>query len=359
MFTYLIRRILLLVPTLLGITILVFGVMAAAPGGIGGPLLNERGGQVSGANQQRIREYYEKRYGLNKPYAVQYLRWLNNLSPVGFRVNDDGSTGSLAVKWPDLGESLTQRRPVSDLLKEALPVTVLLNLVSIPVVYAIGIITGVIAARRKGGAADVTIGTTQLALWSVPTIWAGVLMIGFLANKEYVNYFPTGGLNNVESLDASFLPGRAADGAWQAGFLLDRAWHLILPVACLSYGGFAFLSKLTRGSILDNLGADYVRTARAKGLNERVILFRHVFRNSLLSLITVAAAILPSLLGGSVVVETIFGLPGMGKLSVDSVSLRDRELVLGLTFVGGLIGLASMVIRDVLYALADPRVTYD
>jgi len=358
MLTYLIRRILLLIPTLLGITILVFGVMAAAPGGIGGPLLNERGGQIGGANQQRIREYYEKRYGLNKPYAIQYLRWLNNISPVGFRVNEDGSLGRIAVKWPDLGESITQRRPVSDLLKDALPVTLILNLVSIPLVYVIGIVSGIIAARNRGNAADVGIGTSQLALWSIPTIWSGVLLIGFLANREYVNWFPTGGLTSVGSLDASFLPSHV-DGRWQAGFLVDRVWHLILPVVCLSYGGFAFLSKLMRGSILDNLGADYVRTARAKGLNENVILYRHVFRNSLLSLITVAAAILPSLLGGSIVVETIFGLPGMGKLSVDAVSLRDRELVLGLTFVGGLIGLTSMVLRDVLYAMADPRVTYD
>lgn len=358
MLTYLIRRILLLVPTLLGITILVFSVMAAAPGGIGGPQLTEQGGQVSSANQQRIRDYYNKRYGLDKPYAVQYLRWLNNLSPVGFRVNDDGSLGRLAIKWPDLGMSITQRRPVWDLLKDTLPVTVLLNVISIPLVYAIGIVSGIIAARNRGKAADVAIGTSQLALWSVPTIWSGVLLIGFLANKEYVDWMPTGGLNNIESMDAAFLPHRI-DGTWHAGFLLDRVWHLVLPVACLTYGGFAFLSKLTRGSVLDNLSADYVRTARAKGLNERVILYRHVFRNSLLALITVAAAILPSLLGGSIVVETIFGLPGMGKLSVDAVSLRDRELVLGLTFIGGLIGLASMVLRDVLYAFADPRVTYD
>ncbi|HLL89281.1 MAG TPA: ABC transporter permease [Tepidisphaeraceae bacterium] len=359
MLTYIVRRILLLVPTLLGITILVFAVMAAAPGGIGGPLLTERGAQLGGANAERIREYYNKRYGLDRPYYVQYLRWLNNLSPVGFRANADGTLGSLAVKKPDLGESLTRRRPVSELLADTLPITLLLNLISIPVVYVIGVLTGVIAARNRGKAADVAIGTSQLALWSVPTIWAGVLLIGFLSNKEYVAWFPTGALNRVEALHMPFLPGYDAGGQFQRGYLFDRLWHLVLPVACLSYGGFAFLSKLTRGSILENLNADYVRTARAKGLNERAILYRHVFRNSLLSLITVAAAILPALLGGSVVVETIFGIPGMGKLSVDAVSQRDRELVLGLTFVSGLLGLTSMLIRDVLYAVADPRVTYD
>jgi peptide/nickel transport system permease protein len=134
---------------------------------------------------------------------------------------------------------------------------------------------------------------------------------------------------------------------------------MVLPVICLSYGGSAFLMKLTRGSVLENLGADYVRTARAKGLDEQVILYHHVFRNSLLALITVAANILPALLGGSFIVESIFSIPGMGKLGIDSVQFRDREVVLAVTLIGGLIGLLSQVLRDILYAMADPRVRYD
>ena len=141
--------------------------------------------------------------------------------------------------------------------------------------------------------------------------------------------------------------------------MLDTIWHLVLPVFCLTYGGFAVLSKLMRGSVLDNIRSDYVRTVRAKGVSEHDVLFRHVFRNSLLPLITVAASIIPALFVGSVIVENIFSIPGMGKLGVEAAFMKDRELLMGTTLIGGLIGLASEIMRDVLYAMADPRVSYE
>ncbi|UCE88617.1 MAG: ABC transporter permease, partial [Pseudomonadota bacterium] len=150
-----------------------------------------------------------------------------------------------------------------------------------------------------------------------------------------------------------------AQGEFVRGFLLDRLWHLALPVLCLSYGGFAFLSKLARTSVLENLLADYARTARAKGVSERDVLWRHVFRNSLLPLITVAASLLPGLLGGSVIVESIFSIEGMGKLAVEAVKGRDRELVLSITLISGLLTLAGYLLADLCYAIADPRVSYD
>jgi peptide/nickel transport system permease protein len=197
-----------------------------------------------------------------------------------------------------------------------------------------------------------------LASWSVPTIWAGVMLIGLLANRQYVKLFPTSGLHDSQSALMAFFPHCTANG-WDRGWLLDTIWHLVLPVICLSYGGSAFMTKLMRGSILENLDADYVRTARAKGVSDNVVLYRHVFRNSLLALITVAASILPALLTGSFIVETIFSIPGMGRLGVESVQFRDREVVLAVTLIGGLIGLASQVLRDVMYAIADPRVSYE
>lgn len=380
MLTYIIRRLLLIIPTIFGITLLVFFFLAFAPGGIGGAALQASGGEQS-AEGRRVREYYNQRYGLDKPVLVQYGRWLNRMSPLGFATytSDDpaviqsrqAAPDSPAVragdirfdriifKWPDLGESLIRHRPVMDLVKEALPVTLLLNLVSLPLVYVVGIVSGMIAARRRGQAFDVGWSIFSLALWSIPTIWAGVMLIGFLANRQYIKLFPTSGLASTLAADMPFLPSRAVDGAWQAGWLLDVLWHLALPVLCMTYGGFAMLSKLMRGSILDNLNQDYVRTALAKGLADNAIMYRHVFRNSLLPLITVAAGILPSLLGGSVIVETIFGIPGMGQLTVQAVSYRDRELVLASTFVLGVISLLSLLLRDICYALADPRVSYD
>jgi ABC-type dipeptide/oligopeptide/nickel transport system permease component len=289
---------------------------------------------------------------------VQYARWLNLISPVGFRPNDDGTLGAFGLKWPSLGESMQQHRPVMDLIAESLPVTLLLNLISIPFVYGFGIVTGIVSARHRGGWYDNVTSLSQLAAWSVPTIWAGVMLIGLLANRQYIKLFPTSGLHEPEAVFMSYLPHFTA-GGWNRGWLFDTAWHLVLPVVCLSYGSSAFLTKLMRGSILENLDSDYVRTARAKGVTENNVLYRHVFRNSLLALITVAASILPAMIGGSVVVETIFSIPGMGRLGVESVQFRDREVVMAVTLIGGLIGLFSQILRDIIYAMADPRVSYE
>jgi ABC-type dipeptide/oligopeptide/nickel transport system permease component len=357
MLAYITRRLLLVIPTLLGISALVFFSMALSPGGVAGPVLRASG-QVKTEDAKRIIEYYQKRYGLDKPVMVQYVRWLDLISPIGRRPNEDGSLGGFGFKWPDLGESMWQHRPVMDLIEERLPITLLLNAISIPFVYGYGVLTGISAAHRRGSLYDHAMGLSQLASWSVPTIWAGVMLIGLLANRNYLDWFPESGLHETEALGMAFLPHFGAHG-WECGWLLDTAWHLVLPVVCLSYGGSAFLSKLTRGSILENLSADYARTARAKGLSENVVLYRHVMRNSVLALITVAASILPAMISGSVVVESIFSIPGMGKLGVDAVQSRDRDLVLAVTLIGGLLGVMSTIVRDILYAMADPRVTYE
>jgi len=360
MLTYIIRRLLLMFPTLLGITALVFFCLALAPGGIGGPALDQLG-NIQGEEARRVREYYDQRYGINSPPIVQYGRWINLISPIGFKPNpppEGGLSSDFGFKWPSLGESLLRHRPVVDLLLEALPITILLNLITIPLIYSIGILSGIFAARYRGKAIDVGTGGVFLALWSVPSIWAGVMLIGLLANTQYLKIFPTGGLHGIFASNMPFLPTWGPNG-FVHGYLLDMLWHLVLPVICLSYAGFAFLSKLTRSSILENLSADYVRTARAKGLTNNVVLFRHVFRNSTLSLITVAAGIIPALLGGAFIIESIFNLPGMGYLMIEAIKYRDRELVLAVTLLSGMIGLLSQIVRDIWYAIADPRVSYE
>lgn len=357
MLTYIIRRLLLMIPTLLGITAVVFFIMAYSPGGVGGTALDQLE-NLKAEEAKRIRDYYNKRYGLDKPPIVQYGRWLNQISPIGYKPLPDGTLGPLTIKMPDLGESLVRHRPITDLIAESLPITILLNALTIPIIYAIGIVSGILAARYRGQWFDVTSGALFLGLWSVPTIWAGVMLIGFFANAAYFKWFPTAGLHDMLSGSMPFLP-TWDDSGFNRGWLLDMMWHLVLPVVCLSYGGFAYLSKLMRGSILDNLQADFVRTARAKGVHERVILFRHVFRNSVLAMITIAAGIIPALLGGSVVIETIFSIPGMGRLGVEAVQFRDRELILATTLIGGFIGLSADIFRDVWYAIADPRVSYE
>ncbi len=459
MLNYLIRRVLLMIPTLLGITVLVFAVMAASPGGITAQTL-AHGMDMKSAERKALEDYYNKRYGLDDPAPVQYLRWLNNVSPIGFKLDAEGNVGKFSLtKGSDLGQSFNYGRPVSDLIKERLPITLLLNLVSIPLVYIISIMIGVKAATDRGGRFDVASSITMLGLWSIPTMLAGVLMIGFFANTQHWLWFPTAGLSEREALDMPFLPTGlsflsvvklfagvllgvllmlglsawqqrlpraiiaaiigAALGWWMAsthpeqllvnqivlpllgalilgfiawtefsvfrvgglalmgfsvglllalqmidetlvrGFLVDRIWHLILPVIALSYGSFAFMAKLTRTSILENLQADYARTARAKGVPEKDVLWRHVFRNSLMPLITVSAGLLPGLLAGSIIVESIFSIDGMGKLAIDAVKGRDRELMLSITLISGLLTLVGYLITDFLYTLVDPRVSYE
>jgi len=262
-----------------------------------------------------------------------------------------------AFKAPSLGRTL-KGRPVAQRLAEAVPITILLNLISLPIIYGVAVTTGLYAARHRGSWFDVGSGVTLLGLWSVPVIWAAVLLITYFANEQHLKLFPTTGLHALEAERMAFLP-RFGEGGFERGWLLDALWHLVLPVACLTYTGFAVMSKIMRGAVLDALGADYVRTARAKGLPGRVVLWRHAFRNSLLPLITMAASIVPALFVGSVVVETVFSIHGMGKLAVEAAFEKDRELVMATTLLAGLLGLASELIRDICYALADPRVSYE
>lgn len=424
MLTYLLRRLLLMPPTLIGMTAIVFFVVANAPGGIGASLLS-RTGEMRPDERRAREEYLNQRYGLDKPKYIQYLRWLNKVSPVGFAVwqpGDEAVKAAAAVeaekeaptakllaekrlelarvdlvtereradtlnaevrrleaelkdirvgpdagdlKWtsprikvPDLGDSFVRSRPVSALVGEALPRTLMLQAIALPISYTLAIWLGIQQAKRRGKTFDYSVSGLTLAVWSIPSIWVATLLIGFLANDQYLRIFPTTGLNSLGAATMPFLPYTDASGAWRTGWLLDRVYHILLPLICLTYGSFAFLSRLTRGALLDNLYADFVRTARAKGLSERVVLYRHAFRNSLIPLITVIANLLPAMIAGSVIVETVFGIQGMGRLFVEAAQQRDFELMLSLTLVVAILQLTGYLLADIGYALADPRVSY-
>ena len=459
MLNYLIRRLLLMIPTLFGITVIVFSVMAAAPGGISAQGLIQ-GQDLKPAEKKALLDYYNKRYGLNDPAPVQYLRWLNNVSPIGFTFDDDNNIESFSFsKGSDLGESFNYGRSVSALISERLPITLLLNVITIPLIYIIAIVVGIKAASDRGGSFDVGSNVIMLGMWSVPTMLIGVLLIGFFANTQHWLWFPTAGLSDRAAYDMTYLPngfsfvsiakifllmimgsfsmvllsqwGKRLPrtiiaailgvilGGWMAsthpeillfnwilipalgaltlailawvdftalrvgglgfigaclglllafiwipesperGYLFDRLWHLVLPVFTLSYGSFAFLAKLIRTSVLENMEKDYARTARAKGVSEDNVMRMHVFRNSLIPLITASAGILPSLLAGSVIVESIFSIDGMGKLALEAVNGRDKELMLSITLISGFLTLIGYLITDFLYTLVDPRVSYD
>jgi ABC-type dipeptide/oligopeptide/nickel transport system permease component len=376
MISYIIRRLLLIFPTLIGMTMIVFFTIGLAPGGIGGSLLSAEG-NMRPAERAARREYLNKRYGLDKSLIVQYGHWLNNVSPIGFKAYDHFAKSTtqpdaagiwvtgigfpkrwpIGFKVPDLGFSYTHNQPASQLIRQRIPVTLSLELISLPVSYTVAILAGIAAARRRGKLVDVGLGTGMIGLYSVPTIWTGVLFICYFCNKQYFNWFPSNNLHDVLADSMNFLP--TFSGGFHRGWLLDTIWHMVLPVICITYGNFAVLSKLTRASLLDSLSQDFVRTARAKGLAENAVVYRHAFPNSLTPLITVAAYILPNLIVGTLIAETLFGVRGMGLLTYDAIDSRDRELLLSSTLIISILTLISYLLADIGYAIADPRVSFE
>lgn len=261
--------------------------------------------------------------------------------------------GALHLAVPDLGMAFSSNQPVSRMIARHLPNTLLINIIATIVIYSIAIPSGILAATYKGSAFDVGLGSIYIALFSIPAVLAGVLALGYLATPDYFNLFPTAGLSSKEAMTMTFLP---SGDSW--GWMLDRGWHLVLPVVCSVYAGFAILSKQSRAAMLENFNADYVRTAKAKGVSSRDVVTVHVLRNSLLPLITMFVTIFPGMLAGSVVIERIFTIQGMGYLVIEAINLRDRELILANTTIIACVNLGALLLADILYALVDPRITY-
>ncbi len=337
MLSYILRRLLLMIPTLLGMTFILFALVRFAPG-----LTSSAGafGGDAGMRSQEARAAAEKAIkkrlhlvdaqGNSISLPMQYIYWMR-----------DTLTG-------DFGDSVQYDKHVVDLIKDRLPITIVLNLISSFIIYLIAIPGGMLASVRRGKAFDVGWSFFTLALYSLPIILVGDMLLGFFANPQYLGWFPA---VNAHSTNTD----------WMTSFqyALDFLWHLVLPVICLSYGGLAYLSKIQRAAMLDNLGQDYVRTARAKGQSGFAVTTRHVFRNSLLPMITIFGTIIPSLLGGSIIVEKIFSIKGMGDLMLTATFSRDLPIVQAVSLVGSVISLVCLLITDLCYAIADPRVSYD
>jgi peptide/nickel transport system permease protein len=337
MLNYVIRRLLLMIPTLIGMTLILFATVRFAPGltsagGAFGGNAGMRGQEARAAAEAAMKKrlHLVDEQGHSVPLVLQYTYWLRDTLSGNF------------------GESVQYNTQVATLIKERLPITIVLNLLATFIVYSIAIPGGMLASVNRGKRFDVWWGLGTIALFSLPVILVGNMLLGFLANPQYLGWFPSA---NAHSTNTDWMT------AFQ--YMMDFLWHLILPVVCLSYGGFAYLSKIQRAAMLDNMGQDYVRTARAKGAPALTVVTRHVFRNSLLPMITLFAGIIPSLLGGSIVVERIFSIKGMGDLFVTATFSRDLPIVQAVAFIGSVITLVCLLITDICYAIADPRVSYD
>ncbi len=324
---YLLKRFLQLIPTLLGITLITFLIIQLAPGNPALQKLGMVGEGIKTDMSAQIVEQTKKLYGLDKPLPVQYALWVKR------------------VLTFDFGTSYKDHRNVLDKIAERLPVTIQLNLISILLVYVIAIPCGVYSATKSNSSGDKALTLFFFFLYSLPSFWVAVLLIMLFGGGDFWDIFPIYGISSIGAEGWSF-------GRW----FVDRMWHLVLPVICLTYGGLAYLSRLTRAEMLEVIREDYIRTARAKGLEERVVIFKHAFRNALLPLVTLLAFLLPSMFGGSVIIESIFSIPGMGQLGFEAVLSRDYPVIMAITTISALLTLIGLIISDVLYALLDPRI---
>ena len=338
MSSYALQRILLMIPTFIGITLIGFLIMRLAPGDpaelrAAGGLAGAGGAGIALDKQASIDvavAQWRKQYGLDQPLHVQYGIWLKNIFTL------------------DFGESFKDNQPVWGKIAERVPVTMNLNIWSLLVVYIVAIPLGVYSATQRNTLGDQLTTVAAFVLFAVPTVWAATMALVFICGGDFFYLFPPGGLTSID-YDPSW--------PWWKKFQ-DQTWHLFLPVVLLSYGGFAGLSRYMRASMLEVLGQDYVQVARAKGLAERVVILKHVMRNSLIPLVTMLASLLPALLGGSVIIETIFSIPGMGQLGYESVRARDYPTVMALYSVSAVLTLIGILISDLFLSVVDPRIAF-
>ena len=428
MIQYILQRSLLMIPTMIGITLISFLVMHLAPGDpvdffLGGMAGEEGISTDRQSDFDKTREDLRRQLGLDRPLHVQYLNWLsslvlhveplNSFERTGRRVDLFLSTlepaerselaslenearkarflSSFEKYHPDeahalvhssfwegktvklennyeyagaglllfhcfdrrfvtlnFGRSFKDQQPVISHILARLPITIEINIISLIVAYIIGLPLGIWLAVKQDTRTDRTLTTGTFILWSMPSFWVGMLLIVFFCNKEFFYWFPASGL---QSLDAS-----SEWGFWR--LLTDHAHHMAMPVLASSYASFAGLSRFMRTSMLENLRLDYVRTARAKGLPEKVVILKHVFRNSLIPIVTILANLLPAIIAGSVFIETIFTIPGLGFLGVQSVLVRDYPMVMAILTIGSFLSLLGILLADILLKVVDPRIEF-
>ncbi len=342
MSTYILKRVLFMIPTLLIISFVSYGMMRLAPGdptrALGGGFLGagatsegESGLAMDEKKESEFAKVFRKQFHLDKPFYIGYYYWLGGILTRG-----------------DFGVSIviSLNTPVWELIRERLPVTIKLNLWAVALIYIIAIPAGFYSAVNRGSVFDRVTSLSFFMLYSMPSFWAGLLLI-ILAHK-FLAGWPIQGIRPDLPATATYWEDLAA-----------TARHYVLPVICMAYAGFAGLSRYARVGMLEVINQDYIRTARAKGVGEFSVIFKHALRNSLIPLITIFAGLLPGLVAGSIIIEYLFGIPGMGQLSMTALSARDYPVLMTLFGMSALLVLLGVLVADLLYAVADPRITFD
>jgi len=324
MLIFLIKRILLMIPLFIGITIISFIVIHLAPGKPTDmtTMLNPKANLEA---KQRL----EQLYGLDKPLHIQYWNWFKRLAVL------------------DFGRSFSpDREPVLTKIARRLPITILINVLSLILIFAVAIPIGILSATRRNSLFDKATTVFVFIGFATPTFWLALLMMLLFGVK--LGWLPISGIKSLEYYQLSL-----------AGQFWDRTAHLILPVLLSAFGGLAGMSRYMRSNMLEVIRQDYITTARAKGLPESAVIYKHALRNALMPVITILGLSMPGLIGGSVIFESIFAIPGMGQLFYASVMSRDYPMVMGGLVIGAVLTLAGNLLADIGYALADPRVRED
>lgn len=331
MLIYLLKRILLIIPTFLGITVITFIVIRLAPGDPAEMKLRASAqGMMADKAAASIVEETRKLYGLDKPITRQFFLWFKRVLTLNF------------------GNSYKDQQGVLKKVGQALPITLTLNILTIFIIYLVSIPWGIATSLKPAGFFDRFSAFVLFVLYSLPSFWVALVLIVFVGGGDYLNWFP--------------IAGFMSDGAEELPFLqklADISWHLILPIICLTYGGFSFLARFSRATMLEVIHQDYIRTARAKGLSEWKVIFKHGLRNALIPQLTLMGTLLPALLGGSVIIEQIFAIPGMGRLGFEAVLNRDYPVIMAIATIDAFLTLVSLLISDLLYVVVDPRISFE
>ncbi len=309
-----------MVPLIFGITLITFVVIHLAPGG---PVEVEA--QMSLKSSAQARENLKRLYGLDKPLHVQYLEWLKR-----------------SVKL-DFGTSFVDGKKVTDKIRERIPVTLKINILSLFLIIVIAIPVGILSAVKQYSLFDKLTTLFVFMGFSTPTFWLALIMM--IIFGVTLGLLPISGIQSIDVSGMSFFE-RA----------MDQARHLILPVLLSAFGGIAGFSRYSRSSMLEVIRQDYIRTARAKGLKESEIIITHALRNALMPIVTILGLAVPGLIGGSVIFESIFAIPGMGQLFWMSTMSRDYPTIMGILVIGAILTLIGNLIADVSYAVVDPRI---
>lgn len=322
MLNYFIRRLIMMIPLLFGITILTFLVMQLAPGKPT-DMITDLNVKVSAEAKQKLIELYD----LDKPWYIQYLKWLKRVAVL------------------DFGTSFKDDRPVIRKIGERLPATLRLNLLALSLIFLVATTVGILSAVKKDSFFDRM--TTLLVYigFSTPTFWIALLLMILLGLK--LGLLPISGMRSLHYADLSRIEQ-----------FLDMAKHLALPVMVMALTGMAALARYSRSAMLEVIRQDYIRTARAKGASEKKVMLRHGLRNALIPIITILGLMLPELIGGSFIFETIFAYPGMGRLGYEAIMARDYPVLMGILTIVAFLTLIGNFCADLLYAMADPRIRY-